>query len=48
MERGTVTKDKELVAITRIAKLLEALSMVERDRVLTFIYQKYPLPEAKA
>ena len=39
--RGTVTTDTELVAMTRIGKLLNALDDTARSRVVRYIAEKY-------
>ncbi len=39
--RGTVTRDPELLALTRIFKMLDDLAEPCRDRVVRYIAEKY-------
>jgi hypothetical protein len=40
-QRGTVTRDAETTALTRMLKMLDELSEPARHRVLSYIFDRY-------
>jgi hypothetical protein len=45
---GTIVKDQEIAALSKIGKLLADLDADQRERVLSWIGRKYAKPEAEA